>query len=439
MNVLRNWLRRKQGGEPDRVAAIVARSAASSPITEEAALDEEIPVEVVGHDDAAEITDKEEPALDERRLQVRVYDFWRDLLGPERFPSIEDLDPAKQEDFAPYSVLIDYTAGIDNPAVAYVGDALAEECAVDRETTRINDIPRDTVLGRIASQSAQVFGNEAPVGFEAEFTDRNGVDVPYRGILLPFSSDNETIDFIYGVVNWKDSSSASVSAEDNFPPLPADPRELLDPVRNQTPRSTAVHAPEPEELDQAALLQESTAQPEAPVAEEATDAEVTVEPVPEEAAAAPRDVDRISDCVSAFEAPRPLIPSLDETHQAPVAVVQDPESLDTLLASARASAQAALRDESGSADPLCEALGQAYDFALSAGKSPDDFARLAGDLGLEVKGRAPVGAIIRMVFAGHEPSHMSGYASCMVKARKMGVKRGQLAERLRNEPQSFAA
>jgi hypothetical protein len=49
----------------------------------------------------------------------------------------------------------------------------------------------------------QIIANRAPVGFEAEFENQRGTSICYRGILMPLSSDGDTIDFIYGVINWK--------------------------------------------------------------------------------------------------------------------------------------------------------------------------------------------------------------------------------------------
>src|SRR5690606_17774473 len=40
-----------------------------------------------------------------------------------------------------------------------------------------------------------------------------GVTIMYRGILLPFSSDDDTIDFIMGVINWKEAASADQAEE----------------------------------------------------------------------------------------------------------------------------------------------------------------------------------------------------------------------------------
>ena len=68
---------------------------------------------------------------DERRMHVRAYNHWVSLLHGRAYPSIEDLDPENIADFGPHSVLLDFTGGIDNPAIQFLGKALREECALD--------------------------------------------------------------------------------------------------------------------------------------------------------------------------------------------------------------------------------------------------------------------------------------------------------------------
>lgn len=68
---------------------------------------------------------------DERRMQVRAYNYWASLLGDRSLPSIEDLAPQDLEDFGPYSVLLDFSTGLENPAIVYLGTALREECEIE--------------------------------------------------------------------------------------------------------------------------------------------------------------------------------------------------------------------------------------------------------------------------------------------------------------------
>jgi hypothetical protein len=142
---------------------------------------------------------------DERRMQVRAYNFWASLLENRNYPSIEDLDPTSLPDFGPHSVLLDFSTGVDNPAIPYLGELLVDECGGDGSAIEhLADVPSRSLLSRITDHYMQIIANQAPVGFEAEFVNQAGNTVLYRGILLPFSSDDETIDFIYGVINWKE-------------------------------------------------------------------------------------------------------------------------------------------------------------------------------------------------------------------------------------------
>ena len=150
---------------------------------------------------------------DERRMQVRAYNHWAGLLGERTYPSIEDLEPANLPDFGPNSVLLDFSSGIEDPIVVYLGELLGEECGAQGDISRLSDVPPRSLLSRITDHYLQILANQAPIGFEAEFINQRGATIAYRGILLPFSSDDETIDFIYGVINWKELADQATADE----------------------------------------------------------------------------------------------------------------------------------------------------------------------------------------------------------------------------------
>src|SRR6478735_2219731 len=180
---------------------------------------------------------------DERRMHVRAYNYWVSLLDGRDFPSIEDLDPANITDFAPNSVLLDFTAGRDNPATPYVGAAIRSECDLDDEVASIDQVPSRSLLTRLTDHYMQIIANRAPVGFEAEFVNQRGHSICYRGILMPFSSDGDTIDFIYGVINWKEIGDAPAEQPVLVPALA--PLELEVDERNKD-----IEAEEPLERDE---------------------------------------------------------------------------------------------------------------------------------------------------------------------------------------------
>ena len=186
--------------------------------------DEAVEATVEGHDVAAAI------GADERRMHVRAYNYWVSLLDGRDYPSIEDLDPGSITDFAPNSVLLDFTAGRDNPSTPYIGAAIRAECDIGEDVRQIDQVPSRSLLSRLTDHYMQIIANRAPVGFEAEFINQRGQSICYRGILMPFSSDGDTIDFIYGVINWKNvGEQAEASLAPVLPPSQETPTEQARP------------------------------------------------------------------------------------------------------------------------------------------------------------------------------------------------------------------
>ncbi|RVQ67638.1 hypothetical protein EKN06_06755 [Croceicoccus ponticola] len=148
------------------------------------------------------------PAIgqDERRMQVRAYNLWAELLADRNFPDIRHLDATGDHDFGEYALMLDFSAGIDDPVVVHLGARLADECGVGRIgfAGQLSDVPAGSLISRITDHYIQILARQSPIGFEAEFVNRAGRLIVYRGILLPFSSDDRTIDHIYGVLNWKE-------------------------------------------------------------------------------------------------------------------------------------------------------------------------------------------------------------------------------------------
>ena len=198
------------GFEPDRH---------SDPLADPFDLDDESAYE---DDDSDDFGPPSPVGQDERRMQVRAYNLWASQLGDNAFPSIDTLDPESIEDFGPYSVLLDFSDGLDDPVLRHIGAELAKECSADDAMARLSDVPSRSLLSRITDHYMQILANQAPIGFEAEFLNERGNTALYRGILLPYSSepdDNRAtgepakIDFIYGVINWKELADQAMADE----------------------------------------------------------------------------------------------------------------------------------------------------------------------------------------------------------------------------------
>ena len=225
------------------------------------------------------------------------------------------------------------------------------------------------MLSRLTDHYLQIIANCAPIGFEAEFVGQRGQNTMYRGILMPFSSDGDTIDFIYGVINWKevaDSATTAQIAREAARALAAAPAVEASPVWADGPNA------EPLEADRARC----------PGAAEAEDWE-------------------------------PSPSSRRSTADA---------GLADRLCAARESAEAVKSADGRSRSALYRALGQAYDFALAAEADADDYAEMLEDAGLKAQERAPMTPVVKLVFgADYDKSRLTEFAAALSWARRAGA------------------
>ena len=313
---------------------------------------------------------------DERRMHVRAYNYWVALLGGRDFPSIEDLEPGDVHDFAEHSVLLDFTCGRDNPAVPYIGAAIREECGLDENVRAIADVPSRSLLSRLTDHYLQIIANRAPIGFEAEYMNQRGENICYRGILMPFSSDGEAIDFIYGVINWKSASAAAETFADDPAPL-----DLTDPV-------------EPVTAD-------------VPFAPLGIADEQTLPPAPH---------------LTWEDGPLADAPEIAEEDSIPSVELGAGANLADRLWAARETADAVKTADGRSRVALYRALALAYDFAVAANEDPADYAELLEESGVKAQARAPMTPITKLVFGiDYDKARLTEFAAALSYAERQGI------------------
>jgi hypothetical protein len=304
------------------------------------------------------------PAIgtDERRMHVRAYNYWVSLLNGRAYPSIDDLSP-EHPDFGGNSVLLDFTTGAENPAIGYLGDGIRAECDLDESIQTISEVPARSLLSRLTDHYLQIIANRAPIGFEAEFVNHRGNNTFYRGILMPFSSDDDTIDFIYGVINWKEVAEDSLAIQ-----LTDAVEKAMASARIRETETVPVWADGPSSL----------------MSDDADEAEAEID-------------------VPAF-------------------VADGTEELADWLVAARDLAEAAKTADGRSRSALYRALGQAYDFAVAADQRPDDYQQLLDDSGITSQDRAPMTPIVKLVFGiDYDKTRLAEFSSALTHAKNHGV------------------
>jgi len=360
-----------------------------------------------GSDDvSAEAPGIEAPPMigqDERRMHVRAYNFWAKLLDGRSFPAIDSLDLDTMGDFGPNAVLLDFTSGIENPALTFVGESLARECELGDDVHYIDDVPRRSLLSRLTDHYLQIIANRAPIGFEAEFVNSRGATILYRGVLLPFSSDDDTIDFILGVINWKqaaepelvDALAEEMAAAANVP-LSNRPTA---PVWADGPESDAEQDLMPSLMDEAPLRaprkQMVISRGDAPVVD-------PVDPALVDALADDQDDDVLTLDTPVFDA--------------------DEASLSDWLASARDCADTAAQANARGHSALYQAIGRAWGFARAAETAPEDYQELLDEAVIAASARSPMTPVVKLVFgAQHDKTRLAEYAAVLGHAARAQI------------------
>ncbi|WP_408586802.1 hypothetical protein [Novosphingobium sp.] len=345
---------------------------------------------------------------DERRMQVRAYNFWASLLGTGPFPPVASLLDGKLPDFAPNSVLLRFDRGMDDPAIAILGQTLAEECGAQGVLKRLSDVPGRSLLSRITDHYLQIIANQAPIGFEAEFVNQRGRTILYRGILLPFTSNGNAIDYIYGVINWKEVADRAVTDE-----LLLEIGQALEPRPDARRKAGRAAEPLAEWADGPAMLD----LPPLDLAD--FDAEIL--PFPE-----------ALDEGDFAAAPLPG-PAFGLAAQGPHEEV--PATLADWLSSARELAKLANSSEDRTRSALYAAIGRAWDCALAAQACPQDYRRMVEEAGLTMQERAPLTPLVKLVFgADYDKTRLTEYATALGHAQRIGLGRGELGRFLAEAP-----
>ena len=349
---------------------------------------------------------------DERRMHVRAYNYWVSLLDGRDFPSIEDLEPADVSDFAGHSVLLDFTCGRDNPALPYVGPAIRDECGLDDDMRTISDVPSRSLLSRLTDHYLQIIANRAPVGFEAEFENQRGATICYRGILMPFSSDGDTIDFIYGVINWKHVETAAAT-----PPGPLAEMPVVE-----------FAAPQPVAEEEEPLELTEVVEPSAAIE--------AVEPAPASEVAEGEEPQADATPVHFSWEDGPL----QDEDEVPVVELDDNAGLADRLWAARETAESVKAGEGRTRAALYKALSLAYDFAIAAQQNPEEYAELLEESGVKAQARAPMTPIVKLVFGiDYDKARLTEFAAALSYAQRQAIALGGFQEFIEKQPGGLKA
>lgn len=341
--------------------------------------------------------------LDGHHLQVRALNFWAQLLHEGGLPSINDFSPTDDPNFSQYTILLDVRKSRENPFISHLGERLAEQCDTTTDISTLAQAPRQSILPLLPYYYHSIFSRRAPNDFETTRINQLGKRFHYNGMMLPFSSDEKDIDFIYAVISWKAEESTSVQTINS---QPADELVLVEEylIDEEVPEEEA-GLPEPDL---------SSFDREAGSEDGSLDGHQTNPPGSAKNSAMSTRTESSPESKPSWSG-------------------QGRVDLADRLIEARRFALAARESEERSRSALYQAISMAYDFSLAAARSPNEFAQLISKAGLTIQERAPFTPLVKLVFgATYEKSRLAEYAAAIAYAHRLGLERGTLGEFLAN-------
>jgi hypothetical protein len=263
---------------------------------------------------------------------------------------------------------------------------------------------------------------------------------------MPFSSDGETIDFIYGVINWKCIGDSDGEAAVELPSTTVEEPVALEAL-NGSPDVGQADEPEPLELtDEHAPLELTDEQEALDLTEEHQPLELidelpeesleTVEPLPAEGPAYEQYAQGEPAHFSWEDGPLADV----DAGELPHVEIDENAGLADRLWAARETAEAVKAGEGRTRSALYRALALAYDFALAAGDNPEDYAELLEESGVKAQARAPMTPIVKLVFGiDYDKARLTEFAAALSYALRSEVALGGFQDLIEKQPGGLKA
>ncbi len=148
----------------------------------------------------------------EERVTLRLRDYWNTLRGGQQFPSRANFRMEAVTGLGPHAFALDLSAGNDDPVCRFVGKALTDDCGQDFTLKPLSAVPPHTLLAEVARRYTDVVDKKTHVEFAEGFVGADGSTALFRGAMLPFSEDGQTLDFIVGAITYKEKSPETTLA-----------------------------------------------------------------------------------------------------------------------------------------------------------------------------------------------------------------------------------
>ena len=149
----------------------------------------------------------------ERRLVLRILDYWEFLRGERRFPSPDDVNPVDLPEDWLNCVLIDTSGPQEAWEFLHVGEGYSGLGSAVAPGLKWISSEKDSFVGLTTSYIPKVLERLIPISISGEI-ERAGECIRYRSILLPLSADGEQVTAVLGAANRSEQVAREMAVAD---------------------------------------------------------------------------------------------------------------------------------------------------------------------------------------------------------------------------------
>ena len=153
--------------------------------------------------------------IGERRLVIRMLDYWDNIRGERTFPKMSEIQPERIGADWPFCFIFRVGEHRSVSNFQYVGEAVLNESDLPlswlaSEERSLAQCPEGSLLSRAVGHWTQVSQRRVPISMGDVYA-HEPYTVKYRSILLPLSNSNGQVDAILGAVNSRKAKDESIA------------------------------------------------------------------------------------------------------------------------------------------------------------------------------------------------------------------------------------
>lgn len=147
---------------------------------------------------------REQPSAS-NRLTERLLAYWETLRAARLYPSEAEVDPDALGALwdSCFLVRLGDASAAPSYKYTYLGLSLIEAYGDDLAHEGLREALVDPASGVLAPHFEEVRRTSRPVLHDGEFTNRRGMLVKYRSVLLPLGTSDGGVQYVLGGMKWR--------------------------------------------------------------------------------------------------------------------------------------------------------------------------------------------------------------------------------------------